>query len=274
MDQNPKVQANSVHTQPPAVPGKGQIAGEMGTAADSANGGEASVNTGSTLSNTPSPKVNGAFVSSFLLGSESGKIFLPEAKAAVPPLMLAVPPAIEMAEGYIELVTQPASKLGVARGMKRQFALKALNLATDAGECWHNAKHEARRQMVIGQSLRLLKRHRSAVAAFRKASKHRPSRVAALMAMAWCQKRLGQVTEAVVTLTRALAITPEDPRLHYNLACYLCVSGQARAALYELAWALELDSSLRTRALLDSDFDALRTAPAFFALTASRTTAK
>jgi len=201
-------------------------------------------------------------------------VFLPSPQAKIPPLLLAVPPAIETAEGYVELVTQAAARLGVNRLMKRRFAKQALMLAIGSGECWHNAKHEARRQMVIGQSLRLLRRYRSAAVAFRKAAKHRPQRVDALMALAWCQRRSGLIPEAVASLTRALAITPEDARLHYNLACYLCISGQCRAAIYELAWALELDSSLRCRAVLDADFDGLRTAPAFFALTATRTPAK
>lgn len=259
MDHIPKIQSK------PAI-----IAGEAGNPQDA----KGQVPPGPQDLSQPSPVVNGNFSSGNFPSNSENQFFLPVPKAKVPPLLLAVPSGIETAEGYIELVTQAASRLGVNRGMKRLFAKKALQLAVDCGECWHNAKHEARRQMVIGQSLRLLKRYRSASAAFRKAAKHRPMRVEALMALGWCQKRSGLMTEAIVSLTRALAITPEDARLHYNLACYLCVSGQCRAALYELAWAVELDSSLRNRAVLDADFDGLRTAPAFFALTATRSAAK
>lgn len=193
-------------------------------------------------------------------------------KTVVAPALL--PPAIETAEGYLELVTRPAVKLGVHSRMRRDFAKKSLQLAVDTGLCESSPKHEARRQMVIGQSLRLLRRYRAAAQAFREASKHRPSRVDALMALGWCQKRMGRSDQAVASLTRALSIAPEDARLHYNLACYLSISGQFRAAVYELAWALEIEPSLRRRALVEPDFDQLRSAPAFAALTSSRTSAK
>jgi len=259
VDQIPKIQTK------PTI-----IAGETGNPQD----GNGQVPSGPQDLSQPSPKVNGNFSSVNFPPNSENQVFLSVPKTKVPPLLFAVPLGIETAEGYIELVTQAAARLGVNRAMKRLFAKKALKLAIDCGECWHNAKHESRRQMVMGQSLRLLKRYRNASVAFRKAAKHRPVRVEALMALGWCQKRSGLLAEAIFSLTRALAIKPEDPRLHYNLACYLCVSGQCRAALYELAWALELDSSLKNRAILDADFDALRTVPAFFALTASRTVAK
>ena len=227
-----------------------------------------------TEKSQPSPAVNGAFCVPNNL-SQSGKFtHLPVIGSHVPPLMLAVPAAIETAEGYVELVTLAAARLGVDQKLKKKFAANALSLAISSGECWHNAKHEARRQMVMGHALRILRRHRAASIAFRTASKNRASRLEALRALAKCQRRLGQFAEGIVTLTRALAITPEDPRLHYNLARYLCVSGQCRAAIYELAWALELNPKLKTRAIQDADFELMRAAPAFLSLTATRSLAK
>jgi tetratricopeptide (TPR) repeat protein len=186
---------------------------------------------------------------------------------------LAVPAAIEMAEGYLELVTKPAVQLGVSGKRRRDFARKALKLAVQHGICLV-PKYEARRQMVIGQSRRLLKRYEGAASAFRRAAKHRPLRLDALIGLGWCQKRTGRVDLAVVSLTRALAIAPEDPRLHYNLACYLSLSGQFRAAVYELAWALELEPALRHRAVIEPDFDPIHASPAFAALTSARRSGK
>jgi tetratricopeptide (TPR) repeat protein len=205
-------------------------------------------------------------------GAATMNVEFPHPKPLSPPALL--PSAIETAEGYLELVTQPAVKLGVDSRMRRDFARKSLALAKSVRAAELSAKHEARRQMVIGQSLRLLRRYHSAARAFREASRFRASRVEALMALGWCQKRLGQADQAVATLTRALAIAPEDPRLHFNLACYLSLSGQYRAAVYELAWALELEPTLRRRAIWEPDFDQLRTAPAFVALTSPRSLAK
>ncbi len=179
----------------------------------------------------------------------------------------AIPAAIESAEGYLELVTRPASRLGVSSSFRRRFAKRSLRLAIDCGSCADNPKFEARRQMVIGQSRRLLRRYEKATTAFRRAAKHRPTRIDALMAIGWCQKRLGNFEQSIVALTRALAIAPEDPRLHYNLACYLCCLGDFRAAIYELAWAIELKPALRNRALAEPDLTLLRNFPAFAALT-------
>jgi tetratricopeptide (TPR) repeat protein len=186
---------------------------------------------------------------------------------------LSVPAAIEMAEGYLELVTGPAVQLGVSGKTRREFARKAMKLAIDHDLCLV-PKYEARRQMVIGQARRLLKRYELAACAFRRAAQHRPARLDALIGLGWCQKRMGRVDLAVVSLTRALAIAPEEPRLHYNLACYLSLAGQYRAAVYELAWALELEPALRHRAIIEPDFDAIHASPAFEALTSSRRAGK
>lgn len=188
--------------------------------------------------------------------------------AALMPVLL--PAAIEMAEGYIELVTGPAARLGVHLRFRRSYARKSLRLARGCGKCIHDPKHEARRQLVIGQAYRLLGRYKAATTALRRASTCRSLRLEALMAMGWCQKRSGALNGAVVSLNRALAIAPDDARLHYNLACYLAGLDQHRAAIYELAWALELEPRLQARALAESDFDCLRIYPAFTALTVAR----
>jgi len=118
--------------------------------------------------------------------------------------------------------------------------------------------------------LRLLGRHRSAIAALRRASFDRLLRRDALLGLAWCQKRLGWIDDAITTITRALAAAPDDADLHYNLACYLSLAMQPRAAIYELAWALELKPRLRRRASIEADFDTLRCLEAFVALTDPR----
>lgn len=202
------------------------------------------------------------------LASDSLELDFSKLSAALMPVP--IPAAVEMAEGYLELVTQPAVRLGVKRRFRRSYARKALQLAVGCGKCVDDPKHEARRQMVIGQAQRLLRRYKAATAAFRRASTCRCLRVDALLAMGWCQKRSGQLEGAVVSLNRALAIAPEDARLHYNLACYLATLDQHRAAIYELAWAIELEPRLQSRALAESDFDRLRVYPAFVALTAAR----
>jgi len=219
-------------------------------------------------------QVDGTATGKFSLATAAGGIFMPPQSPAVAPLLLAVPPAIEAAEGLLELVTLPAKKFGVRGSMRRRFAKQSLELVAQCGECWHSPKHEARRQMVIGNANRLLKRYHTATIAFRLATKHRPNRSDALVSLAWCQKRTDQLSDAIASLTRALSLAPESAKLHYKLSSYLAEAGQIRAAIYELAFAIEIDPKCRRRAIASPDFDALRLHPAFFALTAARSVAK
>jgi hypothetical protein len=54
----------------------------------------------------------------------------------------------------------------------------------------------------------------------------------------------------------------DDPTLHYNLACYLCLANEDAAAVARLekAFALEKDGSMRTAALTEEDFQRWRVA--------------
>jgi tetratricopeptide (TPR) repeat protein len=215
------------------------------------------------------------------------------------PTRFPLPRALTTAQGYLELATGAAAKLGLAPRLRRQMLRKSLRLAAAfrcephgiAGGSIDAAAHDvaastasvhalndarshqpkvaqqrAMRQLLIGQSLRLLGRYELAVLALKKATADRLLRRDALLALAWCYKRLGRLDEAVTTITRALAAAPDDAILHYNLACYLALSVQPRAALYELAWSLELKPQLQTRAASECDFDSLRGSAAFEAL--------
>ncbi len=175
-----------------------------------------------------------------------------------------IPRQLLAAQGYLELATGPAGRFGLAPALRRQTLRQALHLAA---KCHVEKRHQPARHLLIGQSLRLLGKHRSAITSLRKASLDRWLRRDALLGLAWCQKRLGLIDEAITTITRALAAKPDDADLHYNLACYLALAMQPRAAIYELAWALELKPRLRTRANAEADFDSLRCFEAFAALT-------
>ncbi len=137
------------------------------------------------------------------------------------------------AQGYLELATGAASKLGLAPRLRRKTLRTVLRLAAT---CAVNRRHRATRQLLIGQALRLLGRYDSAAPALQKASCDPALRRDALLGLAWCHKRLGELDLAIAAISRALATTPDDAALHYNLACYLALAQQPRAALYELAW--------------------------------------
>jgi Flp pilus assembly protein TadD len=78
--------------------------------------------------------------------------------------------------------------------------------------------------------------------------------------------RLGRYEEAEKQYREALAIDPNHPWPHYNLACLYSLKNKPDAALEELAFAITHHPPFREEARTDGDFDSLRTSPDFRAL--------
>ena len=155
---------------------------------------------------------------------------------------------LRQAEGYLEL------------GMP-QHALDALarygDLSTMPGEAcfWQ------------GEALRALGRHEEALVALARAAEKLPSRAVEIgLAMGWCHKRTGRVDLAIADLESAAATDPENALILYNLACYWSLVGNKRQTLLFLSQALSLDPSFREQIADESDFDNVRSDPAFIAL--------
>ncbi|WP_153557673.1 TPR end-of-group domain-containing protein [Roseimaritima sediminicola] len=170
---------------------------------------------------------------------------------------------LEQAEGYLQLITSVASKLGLRPALRRQLALKSLRMARDAPVpevlAW-------RRLLVMGQCLRLLRRYGAAAGCLWKAARDQPHRPGIWLALGWCLRRTGRLDHAVTVVTRGLYFTPDNAALHFNLACYLAAMGQGDDAITELVWALDLEPELRCRIDAEADFDPIRFDPAFQAL--------
>jgi tetratricopeptide (TPR) repeat protein len=170
---------------------------------------------------------------------------------------------IREAEGLVELVSVPAARLGLRRSLRHRLALRALraviHLSPPAGERW-------RRDLVIGQSLRLLGRFREAVGPLLAAVRKEPDHRSGWIALGWCLRRIGQVDRAAGAMAQAVSHIPDDAVLHYNFACYLALIGQPDLAISELLWALDLNPELRRRLARETDFDRIRTSPSFQAL--------
>ena len=190
--------------------------------------------------------------------------YIPGATVSGTSRLVALPRGLVTSLGYLELATGAASLLGLSATLRRRTLRKAL---TAALHCQVPPPLRAMRHLQIGQALRLLGRYRPAVMALRRASFDRRLRRDALLGLAWCQRRQRDLSGAITSITRALAASPDDGDLHYNLACYLALAAETRAAIYELAWALELKPRLRPRAAREPDFDSLRGATAFETLT-------
>lgn len=73
----------------------------------------------------------------------------------------------------------------------------------------------------------------------------------------------GDPAEAYATASTGLADHPDNPALHYNLACYASLAGETDRALAHLTRAFEGDPSTREWAATDADLDPIRSDPRF-----------
>jgi tetratricopeptide (TPR) repeat protein len=155
--------------------------------------------------------------------------------------------------------------------IKRQLASAegylALNLPDRALEIlqsraeWATMQFEA--SFLTGETLRTLGRHREALKPLETAASLRPGDVAVAIALGWCYKRTHRLAQAIDSLARALRQHPEEPILHYNLACYWSLANNPRKALESLATALRLEPEVRSMIAEESDLDAIRSHPEF-----------
>jgi Tfp pilus assembly protein PilF len=73
------------------------------------------------------------------------------------------------------------------------------------------------------------------------------------MNKAWAERRHLGLPQAEQTLLQALEKFPDDGLIHYNLACYSCVSGRIEEGKVLLEAAIRLDPNLKATALEDED---------------------
>lgn len=178
-----------------------------------------------------------------------------------------LPRVLQAAGGYLDLAVGPPARLGIEARLRRRLLRKSLRLASRSQV---GPTHQGSRWLLIGQALRMLGRHRTAVVVLRAALADPSTYRDAMLGIAWCCKRLGRLDDAVATLLRAIAGTPRDASLHYNLACYLALSRRPREALRELAWSLQLNPRLCSAARNEPDFVPLHALTMFHLLTDHR----
>ncbi|WP_203328950.1 TPR end-of-group domain-containing protein [Candidatus Laterigemmans baculatus] len=171
---------------------------------------------------------------------------------------------IREAEGLLELATGPAARLGLRPALRRRLARRALALVVrhrvGGDDAW-------RRDLVIGQALRLCRNYTAAIGPLWSAVSRNPDSREAWIALGWCLKRMGEIDRAAAVLAQAVEMIPDDALLHFNFACYLGRLGQAEMAVSELLWAFDLNPDLRARIDGEPDFDPIRLHASFRALT-------
>jgi tetratricopeptide (TPR) repeat protein len=84
-----------------------------------------------------------------------------------------------------------------------------------------------------------------------------------LLELAWCHKRIGRPDLAARDMEKLIESDPKSSIGHYNLACYLSLSGAPERSLAELRVAIAIEPKYVEEALSESDFDPIRRLPQF-----------
>jgi tetratricopeptide (TPR) repeat protein len=138
----------------------------------------------------------------------------------------------------------------------------------DVLDRWGPAEMPSSRASYLrGEALRELGRWSDAIAALNVAAEGMPEEVPVYVAQGWCYKRMGRLDLAIAALEKGLEFDPSAAILHYNLACYWSLASNKRQALMFLSRAISMDPEFRDRVSGESDFDTIRSDPAFRALT-------
>ncbi len=157
------------------------------------------------------------------------------------------------AEGYLEL-DLPQQALDVLGRLGKADSSKG----TDGTE-----GADVRTLYLQGEALRSLERYADAIVPLGKVAELEPESVRVLLALGWCQKRVGRIDLAIEALETALAADNDEPLIRYNLACYHSVAGGKRQALAYLEQALALDPTYRSLIDHEPDFDRAPRRPRF-----------
>jgi tetratricopeptide (TPR) repeat protein len=171
---------------------------------------------------------------------------------------------LRQATGYIELGELLVETDKPVPASAERILTRALALLAELPEPTRSLPAT---RMLEGEALRALGRWEDALDPLRAVTTDDPHRLEAWLGIGWCLKRLGRLDEAIAVLEQGLEATPQQPILHYNLACYLSLGGKAPAAIEHLTRAIAIDGRFRDLTEVEPDFDPIRCDPRFVAAT-------
>ncbi len=164
------------------------------------------------------------------------------------------------------MITQAARdqiirRLDEAEGfLMLEMPLRALEILQSRPN-WATMQFEA--SFLTGEAQRQLGDVREALPHLERASRLKPGHLGVAIALGWCYKRTHRLAQAIDALEQALRLDPEEPLLHYNLACYWSLANNPKRALEALIAALEREPDLHSKLADEADFEPLRGHPAF-----------
>ena len=80
---------------------------------------------------------------------------------------------------------------------------------------------------------------------------------------AWCKRRTGDVPAAIACVRRLLERNRTHAKAHFNLGCYLALTGETEQALAEVTLACGLEEDYRHELLAEPDLEPLYKDPRF-----------
>lgn len=180
------------------------------------------------------------------------------------PFQVPTATVLRRAAGLIELAELLVDGEAVTSPAARRLLLRALEEVRALPEQERSSRSAS---LLEGESLRALGQWVAAIVPLERAAAGPRGRVEAAMGLGWCYKRLGRIADAIAALRRAVETFPDQPVLHYNLACYHSVAGDVAAAVEHLTRAITMDDRFRDLTGTERDFDAIRSDPRFVAVT-------
>jgi tetratricopeptide (TPR) repeat protein len=90
-----------------------------------------------------------------------------------------------------------------------------------------------------------------------KLAEHDPKDIQWSISRAYATRRAHSIETAGAILLEALKTHPDEPMIHYNLACYECQLGNLDGAKKHLVRATKADSKFKAMALDDKDLEPL-----------------
>lgn len=164
------------------------------------------------------------------------------------------------AEGYLDLATACADRLGlqcITRDRMAARALESLNRLDG------NGRNRVEAFYLEGQAYRVMERFPDAILALDKAAELDHDNIHVWLALGWCHKRTGRLDKAIEALEEALQINDRQAIVHYNLACYWSLVRNVKIAVQYLEQAFDLDPAYRDLVPEEHDFDPIREHPRF-----------
>jgi len=175
--------------------------------------------------------------------------------------------SIREAEGYLDLATGFADQWPLSAEPLAQLRARLAQRALDAlAPFSESTGQRAQILYLTGLAYRAMHRYAEAVPHLKAAAELDPENIVAWLALGWCYKRIDHLDDAIRSLESALAADRREAIIHYNLACYWSLTGDADRALSYLSRSFDIDPQYRDLVAEESDFDPIRSLPDFQAL--------